>query len=121
MKYILSITPVIVLCVEGNAHKVNYETLAKSINQMKKIVNLQKTEPEKAKIRWIQFMFEIKKGKEAKGKQITENKKNIKQVEAELCQAQEKLGLVNCGCLPFTLKLRSSSIYLKIEVVFHLP
>ena len=44
-----------------------------------------------------------------------------KQAGAELCQAQEKLGLVYCGCLPFTLKLRSSSIYLKIEVVFQLP
>jgi hypothetical protein len=47
--------------------------------------------------------------------------KHTKQVGAELCQAQKKLGLVNCGCLSFTLKLRSSSIYIKIEVVFHLP
>ena len=45
----------------------------------------------------------------------------IKQVEAEQCQAQEKLGLVNCGCLPFTLKLRSSSSYLEFKVFFHLP
>ena len=42
-----------------------------------------------------------------------------KQAGAELCQAQEKLGLANWGCLPFTLKLRSSSIYLEIVVVFH--
>ena len=45
---------------------------------MKKIVNLQKTEPEMAKIQWIQFMFERKKGKEATSKQITENKKHMK-------------------------------------------
>ena len=45
---------------------------------MKKIVDLQKNEPEMAKIQWIQFMFERKKGKEAKSKQITENKKHMK-------------------------------------------
>ena len=54
----------------------------------------------------IVFKFFLSEGKNIE--------KNTKQVEAELCQAQEKLGLVNCGCLPVTLKLRSSSIYLKI-------
>ena len=64
-----------------------------------------------------------------------------KQAGVELCQAQEKLGLArncghlllikkieavfhlpnNLGCLLFTLKSRSSSIYLNIEVVFYLP
>jgi hypothetical protein len=79
MKHILSITLVIiVLSVKVDAHKVNYEKLAKSIKQMKNIVNLQKNEPEKAKIEWIQFMFERKKNKGVKSKQISENKKNIK-------------------------------------------
>ena len=47
---------------------------------------------------------------------------------AELCQAQDKLGLAKLALpkmdiifqLPtFSYKLRSSSIYLNIEVVFH--
>ena len=43
------------------------------------------------------------------------------QAGAELCQAQEKLGLVNWHCYSFTLLLRLSSIYIKIEAFFHLP
>ena len=64
---------------------------------------------------------------------MNNNKNSIildKQAGAELCQAQEKLGLdievafhlpKSLGCLPFTNKLRSPSFYLEIEVVFHLP
>ena len=78
MKNIVIITLVILLCVQVDAHKANYETLAKSIKQMKKIVNLQKAEPEMAKIQWIQFMTERKKSKWATIKIRTENKKNIK-------------------------------------------
>ena len=77
MKYIL-LALGIALCVEVDAHKVHYKSLATSIQQMKKIVHLQKVEPEMAKTQWIQFMLERKKSKKMKSNQMTENKKNFK-------------------------------------------
>jgi hypothetical protein len=45
-------------------------------------------------------------------------KKRKKQAGAELCQAQLKLGLAMLDL--HSTKLRSSSLYEKIEVIFHL-
>jgi hypothetical protein len=59
------------------------------------------------------------------------NKNNEKQAGAELCQAQEKLWLAKASNklrlsfsfkeikVPLMFNLRLSSIYVKIEVIFH--
>ena len=45
-----------------------------------------------------------------------------RQAGAELCQAQEKLGLArNCGCFPLNITIDVVSICLEIEVAFCFP
>ena len=67
----------------------------------------------KAKIIRISIKCRLEKA------EVTLFNKKVKQAGAELCQAQEKLGLAKTTLL--SNKLMRSSIYLKIDVAFYLP